>query len=178
MPILKNPKREKFTQQWASGATKADAYRAAYPASKNWKPETVHKRASELSKTGEVLGRFEELKSNAAKRAEIKIADVIGELGKLGFSNMSNYVRLDAEGQPEICLEELTVDEWAAVSEITTERMELGSGDDKIPVVKTKIKVSDKRQALVDIGKHLGAFKDDGKNTEIHIHLDRHDERA
>lgn len=54
-------KQEKFAQCIADGMTQADSYRAAYDV-KNMKPETIHKRASELMVDGEVAGRVGALK--------------------------------------------------------------------------------------------------------------------
>lgn len=57
--------RERFAREVAAGKSQADAYREAFPRSRNWKPETLHKRASELAATGEVSGRVEELRREA-----------------------------------------------------------------------------------------------------------------
>lgn len=62
------PKQEKFTQCIADGMTQADAYRTAFDAG-NMKPETIHKRASELMGNGEVTGRVQELRGKLATKA-------------------------------------------------------------------------------------------------------------
>lgn len=62
------PKQEKFAQCIADGMTQADAYRTAYGADK-MKPETIHKRASELVSDGEVTGRVAELRSKLSAKA-------------------------------------------------------------------------------------------------------------
>ena len=54
MPTQKlTAKQDKFARLVAEGKTQADAYREAYNAS-NMKPETIHKRASELFLDGVV----------------------------------------------------------------------------------------------------------------------------
>lgn len=63
MPILDNPRWEKFIQEMLTGKSQRQAYYVAYPSSKKWKPETVDKRASELYSKGVVLGRYKELQS-------------------------------------------------------------------------------------------------------------------
>jgi len=55
-------KQEAFCQAIADGMTQTDAYRAAFDVSQSTKPETIHKRASELMQNGEVTGRVSSLK--------------------------------------------------------------------------------------------------------------------
>ncbi|MBQ4340121.1 MAG: terminase [Firmicutes bacterium] len=73
MAELKNVRHETFAQGIAAGQTQRTAYRAAYPKSINWKDETVDKRASELMKNGEVLGRIEELRKLTTSEAVMDI---------------------------------------------------------------------------------------------------------
>ncbi len=63
-----SPKQEHFAQCIADGMTQADAYRTAFDA-ENMKPETIHKRASELMTNGEVAGRVAELKEKLVTKA-------------------------------------------------------------------------------------------------------------
>jgi hypothetical protein len=60
-------KREKFVQNLNAGLSQRQAYREAYPKSRKWKDSTVDKRASELLKNGEVLGRYQELQKEKAE---------------------------------------------------------------------------------------------------------------
>ena len=80
MGRLKDPKKEKFTQLWHQGNKKAEAYRQSHPACKRWKAETVHKRASELSLTREVQGRYEELQEEAGAIHGITVKSLLKEL--------------------------------------------------------------------------------------------------
>ncbi len=78
--MLNNAKYEKFCQVWFETGNKSEAFRAANPNSAKWKDETVHNKASALSKRDEVAARFEQLKSNALKDHGITIASLIREL--------------------------------------------------------------------------------------------------
>lgn len=60
-------KQEKYIQGLLSGLSQRKAYREAYPRSRNWKDATVDKRASELFKNREVLGRYTSLKKKQEK---------------------------------------------------------------------------------------------------------------
>lgn len=69
MAVLMNPRWETFAQGLAAGLSQRAAYRAAFPNSKKWKDKTVDNRACELAQNREVLGRYEELKKDAAYAA-------------------------------------------------------------------------------------------------------------
>ena len=60
------PAREIYCQARFRGLSQRKAYLEAYPGSKEWKDRTVDKRACELEKEGNVLGRLEELKGSVA----------------------------------------------------------------------------------------------------------------
>lgn len=62
------PKQEKFAQGVADGMSQADAYRYAFNAA-NMKPETIHKRASELMSGRAVSGRVSDLKEKLSDKA-------------------------------------------------------------------------------------------------------------
>ena len=95
-----------------------------------------------------------------AERTKITQDMVIKELAKIGFSNMLDYINVTEGGDPVTDFSTLTRDQAAAISEITVEEYTEGRGDDARNVKRTKFKLSEKRSALVDIGKHLGMFKD------------------
>ena len=98
-----------------------------------------------------------------SKRTEITAEAVLAELGKIGFANMLDYVRIGSDGDPFIDLSELTREQAAAISEATVEDFTDGRGEDSRNVRKVKIKLSDKKSALETIGKHLGMFVDISK---------------
>ncbi len=60
---------EKFCQGVASGMSQADAYRAAYPKSLKWKPETLHPQASKMMADNKIITRVAELKDEIAAKA-------------------------------------------------------------------------------------------------------------
>lgn len=72
-----SPQMETFATELAKGSSQAEAYRVAYPKSRNWTPKTVINRASELAAHGGVLGRVEELRAIAAKANEVGVTEVL-----------------------------------------------------------------------------------------------------
>lgn len=67
------PKQEAFCRAYVEAGSASEAYRQAYPKARAWKPETVHKRASELLAHREVMGRVEALQAAARERHEITL---------------------------------------------------------------------------------------------------------
>jgi phage terminase small subunit len=158
MPILKNPKHEKYAQLLAKLQSQDAAYAGA-----GYKPNASH--ASRLARNGKVKARVAELVAIGAEKAGIEIADVLAELAKIGFANMMDYSRVTDEGEPFIDLSEMTRNQAAAVQQFAIEDFKDGRGEDARDVRKVTFKLHDKRAALVDIGKHLGMFK------ELHEHI-------
>ncbi|MCK0923723.1 terminase small subunit [Acinetobacter pittii] len=128
-------------------------------------------RAGYSPKTATVIGAENLTKPNIQKAIELGEAElaertkitqdrVMRELEKIGFSNMLDYITITNEGDPVTDFSTLTRDQAAAISEIVVEEYTEGRGDDARNVKRTKFKLSDKRSALVDMGKHLGMFKD------------------
>ena len=126
-------------------------------------------RAGYSAKTAAVIGNENLIKpyiadaiakaqAERSERTEITQDMVLQELAKIGFANMLDYMTPNDRGEMYIDMSKLTRDQAAAIGEYQTETV---SGKGEMPdVEKTKFKLLDKRQALVDIGRHLGMFKD------------------
>ncbi len=154
---LKNARWERYAQELAKGLTLTDAYKkAGY--------KTNRGNAVRLKANESIEARKQHILSQAAKRAEISIANVISELGLIGFANMDDYIKTTESGDAYIDLSQLTRDQAAAIGEVTVEDYVDGRGEAARDVKKMKFKLLDKRAALVDIGKHLGAFPASGIN--------------
>jgi phage terminase small subunit len=166
MPVLENVRHERFAQALASGLTAADAYvEAGYSRNDG--------NSSRLKGDERIAARVEEILAAAGTRVEITQARVLAELGKIGFSDIRRAVKWysqaniaavdDVEGEIEdgtirmavanqvelVSSDEIDDDTAAAISEV--------SMSDKGTI---KVKFHDKRAALVDIGKHLGMFRE------------------
>ena len=80
MSKLTNPKEEKFALVWHETGNKSQAYRESHPNSLKWKDETVHNKASALSKKGEVMARFGELQDLALASHGVTVESLLKEL--------------------------------------------------------------------------------------------------
>lgn len=173
MPPLKNARHEKFAQGLSRGLTADQAYAEA-----GFKPDRGN--ASRLQQKDSIVQRVTELlewantvEQKATEKAIDKLAitkeRVLAELAKIGFSDIRKAIRwksslVEEEDNPE-------GGDVLVVKTIVTNNVELVSSDEiddetaaAIAEVSQnasggiKIKMYDKKGALVDIGKHLGMF--------------------
>ncbi len=147
---LENVRHERFAQEVAQGKTLTEAYvLAGY----------VDDRANacHLQQNTTVKDRIRELTADAAVRAGVSVERVLTELAKIGFASMADFVTIQEDGEAVVDLTRVSPAKMAAISEITTERV----GDIK----RTKLKLLDKKGALVDLGRHLGMFTDKSETT-------------
>jgi phage terminase small subunit len=153
-------KQQRFVDEYLIdlNATQA-AIRAGYS------EKTAYSIGNENLSKPEITKAIEGAQTARAKRTEITADRVLTELGKLGFSNMQDYMRAGADGDPYLDFSNLTREQAAALAEVTVEDFKDGRGEDARDVRRVKFKLTDKRAALVDIGKHLGMFKDQVEHT-------------
>lgn len=156
MSVLKNPKHERFAQELAKGTTATGAYVLV-----GYKDNDGN--ASKLA--AKVQDRVKEITGKAAEKAGITIERVLAELAKIGFANMLDYVTINSSGEPVIDLSALDRDQAAAIQEVIVDTHNEREGEDSVAVRRVRFKLLDKRAALVDIGKHLGMFKERVEHT-------------
>jgi phage terminase small subunit len=172
MPVLDNVKHERFAQLLAQGKTATDAHEAA-----GFKRNDGN--ASKLAARPDVQARVKEITGAAAERCGVTVEKVVAELAKIGFSNMLDYMAIGADGQPVLDFSKLSRDQAACIQELVVEtRPDPLAGEDEqepqghggslrrqkagaagVEILKVRFKLADKRAALVDLGKHLGMFK-------------------
>lgn len=122
-------------------ATQA-AIRAGYS------PETAGSIGSENLKKPEIRARIDKAMAERSKRTGISQDRVLLELAKIGFANIKDVVDpKTAEVLPNAKEEDL-----ACIQSIKVKPGEFGT--------EREVKMYDKKGALVDIGRHLGMFKD------------------
>jgi len=148
-------------------------------------------RAGYSEKTAAIIGHENLRKPNIAAavaqrqeklaaKLEVTAESIVAELAKLGFANMGDYMKATSGGDPYLDFAGLTRDQTAALAEVTVEDFTDGRGDDARDVKRVKLKLWDKRAALVDLGKHLGMFVDRSETKvsgEVHVHFDAADAR-
>lgn len=162
MPALSNPRHERFAQELAKGKSADDAYESAGYSPNRGNAATLKKKESISIRVNELLDRRDAIEVASTERAITKLAitkeAVLGELAKIGFANMADYMRVGPDGDPCLDFSALTRDQSAALIEVTVEDFKDGRGEDARDVRRVKFKLADKKGALVDLGKHLGLF--------------------
>lgn len=159
-------KRARFIAEYLidRNATQA-AIRAGYSA------KTAGSQGSALLKYPEIAAsiaaRTAEVNRTLADRYEVTADKIQRELAILGFSNILDYGSVAEDGHFDVDLSTTTRDQFAAVQEITSKVVKYGRAkgaeNDDVPLDverQTRIKLAGKREALVDLGKIHGLFRD------------------
>jgi phage terminase small subunit len=154
------PKQERFIAEYLIdlNATQA-AIRAGYS------EKTARSIGAENLAKPDIQAALQEAMRARAERTDVTADMVVRELAKIGFANMSDYMRATPGGDPYLDFSALTRDQAAALVEVTVDDFVDGRGDDARDVRRVKFKLADKRAALVDLGKHLGLFVERTEHT-------------
>lgn len=136
-------KQKRFVEEYLIdlNATQA-AIRAGYS------PETAGSIGAENLKKPEIKNRIDKAMAERSRRIGINQDRVLQELARIGFAKITDVVdpetaeiRTDASDDDLACIQSIKI----KPNEFGTER---------------EVKLYDKKSALVDLGKHLGLFKD------------------
>jgi phage terminase small subunit len=164
MPALRDQRREKFAQEIAKGTETLKACsRAGFAADRKaaWKRRRqtdIRRRVDEL--TAQIAARERARLERSAERYAVTTDRVVAELARIAFANTMDYWTVNSNGQPILDMSKITRDQGAAISEIVVDEYKDGRKEDSPLVKRVRIKLADKRQALVDLGRHLGLFVD------------------
>lgn len=141
------PKQQRFVEEYLIdlNATQA-AIRAGY--SEDTANEIGSQNLAKLS----VRAAIDAALAERSKRTEITADMVLMELGRIGFSNINNYLRFNPTGVEMFDSSKMNDDALRCISEISETVTKEGGT--------VKFKLHDKVSALEKIGKHLGMFKD------------------
>lgn len=161
-------KQQCFVGEYLIDLNATAAYkRAGYTAKGN----AAEVNASRLLSNAKVAAAIEMAQQERSERTEITQDMVLQELAKIGFSDIRNVIRwgettirteTDDDGKEVqrpyhgiALIDSTEIDDAtaAAIAEVSEGREGL------------KVKLHDKKGALVDIGKHLGMFKDRVEHT-------------
>lgn len=136
-------------QALVSGKPVEDAYRLA-----GYKADDSH--GSRLMRRPAIQRRYDELVAEAARHTEVTGARVMEELAAMAFANILDFFTIGADGVPRADLARITRQQAKAMVEAT---MDERTG-------RVRIKLGDKRAALVDLAKMLGLFREQIEVTQ------------
>jgi phage terminase small subunit len=165
------PKQQRFADEYLIdlNATQA-AIRAGYSG------KTAEQQGYQLLQNTSVAAAIAEAQAKRAARTEITADRVLNELAKIGFSDIRKAVRwysqtsvaavdTDADmaalaGEGELRFAVANQVELVSSSDVDDETAAAIAEIGQSATGALKVKLHDKRAALVDIGRHLGMFKD------------------
>lgn len=136
-------KQKRFVEEYLIdlNATQA-AIRAGYS------PDTAGSIGAENLKKPEIKNRIDKAMAERSRRTGINQDRVLQELARIGFAKITDVVNPDtAKIRPDA-----SEDDLACIQSIKIKPNEFGT--------EREVKLYDKKAALVDLGKHLGLFKD------------------
>jgi len=150
-------KQRRFVEEYLvdCNATQA-AIRAGY--SKNGAEVAGHRLLSNVN----VRAAIDANRKATSEKLEITKERVLGELAKIGFSDIR---KMFSPGGNLLPIQDLDDDAAACLSSIEVITRKVPGAEESEVEHVSKIKVWDKRAALVDIGKHLGMFVERHEHT-------------
>jgi phage terminase small subunit len=148
-PQRLSEKRLRFVEEYLVdlNATQA-AIRAGYSAS------GAKVTASRLLTDANIASAISDLRSKLSRKLELTAENVLSELAKIGFANMADFYRRDEHGNLVVDVDTLTDPVKAAA----VVQMDVQTSADGTQMI--KLKLGDKKGALIELGKHLGLFND------------------
>ncbi|MGB3501033.1 MAG: terminase small subunit [Mesorhizobium sp.] len=160
------PKRLRFVEEYLVdlNGTQA-AIRAGY--SKG----TAKVTASRLLTDDNIARAISDLRSKMSAKLELTAEKVLSELAKIGFANMADYYRRDARGNLVVDVEALADPEKAAA----VAQIDMQTSADGTQTI--KLKLADKKGALVELVKHLGLLTEKSDVAVAHHNDEEPDPR-
>lgn len=165
MPALRDPQYEKFAQQYVelafsgNGNPLLEAYKSAGYVAHRY-------NAARLKRRPEVTRRIEELTSEAAEWANIRVTRVAVEIDRVGRANILDLIEpvKDKDGNPVAGMYTLK-DLTTLPREVTAAIKTISYDSNGLP----KIDMHDKNQANFTLLKHLGGLPDEAPGVQVNI---------
>lgn len=159
--FMLNDKQERFCDEYVVDLNgRQAAIRAGY--STNTAKETAY----ELLQKPDIKERIAELQAEITERNKLKADQVINELRSLAFWDIGDFLNTGNTIKDISTLDKQTRRPVISVK-TKTDHFEGGSS------TTTELKLADKRAALVDLGRHLGIFKEDNSQKVVKIRVTR-----
>lgn len=130
--------------------------------------KTAVVQASRLLAREDVKSRIAQLQSEIAERNKITADKVIQELAKLSFWNIKTFLK---KGNLIKDLTKLSDEECIPVAGVKIKETKSVIDGKEVTEVTTELKLIDKSGNLVQLGRHLGIFKEDNKQKKVHIRV-------
>ena len=155
MPKELTARQERFAIEYVVdfNATQA-AIRAGYSES------SAQAHGSNLLKNDAVKALVDEFNTRQCRKLEINAERVVDEIAKIAFANVSDIIRIEANGLASVDLSNATDDQLVALESIKTREYTEGRGENTAQVTSVEIKMRDKLKALDMLAKRTGAYRE------------------
>lgn len=144
MPVLSNAKHELYCQNRLEGQTIHEAYKNA-----GYKPNRGN--AARLNANESIKARIRELQRKAADLVEKSLADCLAELENVAFSNITDFLSIDEDGQLDLDYSKVEGTKVAALKEFAIEDKKAGRGKTSRVIRRVRLRLHDKIKALVEL---------------------------
>lgn len=155
MPQLANPKHERLCQEYLIDLNQTEAAKRA-----KYSANTAAQQASRLFNNVKIQARIAELMAQRNERTRVTQDRVVKELAMLGFSDLQNYITIDAlTGAIQAKgFEDMPPNESRALKAIKEDRAIKEDANGKGVTVYDKVSfvMHDKIRALEILARHLG----------------------
>lgn len=123
MPILKNPKHERFAQGLAKGVSQVEAYAEA-----GYKPNDGH--AARLAGNGRIADRVAEIQAKAAAKVEVTVASITTRLLKI-----ADTAEGQAQGVPGLSVARQALMDVAKLNGLVIDKTQRELSEDQMKAV-------------------------------------------
>lgn len=158
-------KREKFCREYVVDLNATQAYKRAGFTCKTDAVAGVE--GHKLLKNPKIRKFIEQLQAESRRTAQLNTDAIIEDLRDLADWNIQDFLNPDGTLRN---LAEMDLKKTKAVAGIKVTEKILPDGTKQVT---TELKLTDKRAALVDLGRHTGAFKEDNKQKATKIKVTR-----
>ena len=127
--------------------------------------KSAKSKGSQLLTKINLQRKIQKLKFKRSDRTEIKADDVVLELAKVAFSNIEDYLIVDEDGETRLkSFEDIDRNVLAAIESIKISTTK--NKDDSREYTTTQFKLCSKLNALEQLGKHLGIYRESAPHPE------------
>ena len=156
------PRRSEFVRQYIKRLNAAAAARAS-----GYAPSSSKTEGSRLLANVDVQQAITEARQQLAEREQVTPERIVSELASIAFSDLGDYFRLEGKNA-SIDFSNVPLGATKALESITVDEYVEGRGDNAETVRRIRVRLHDKRAALVDLAKTLGMFSD-GVNVQVNV---------
>ena len=159
------PRRSEFVRQYIKSLNAAAAARAA-----GYAPSSSKNEGSRLLANVDVQQAISEARAQLAEREQVTPERIVSELASIAFSDLGDYFRLGGPDGKTASIDfgNLPIGATKALESITVDEYVEGRGENAETVRRIRVRLHDKRAALVDLAKTLGMFSD-GVNVQVNV---------